>query len=302
MKPMLARDSGAHEIIDGDWAGYFLEPKHDGMRAIIKRTADGVEILSRTGKSQAGKLPSLEKAAMDLPIGTILDGELAVIDSILVLRGMKVPVVNFNKTMRVMGSGADKAVSKQDDIQIVFIAFDIPSVEQPQYARRLALVDLSKKHPSVFFLNPVFHKDLSEVNAELMAAGIEGSILKHPDSMYVEGGRPRNAWYKFKKVSTYDVVVSGVYEGEGKHAGRLGGFTYGVHTLDGFLEVGRVGGGLSDEQREAFWANPPIGEVIEIKANDVVGSGRIRTPRHPQFVTIRIDKAPGECTDGQFVA
>jgi ATP-dependent DNA ligase len=299
IKPMLARPHSSDVIIDSEWDGYFLEPKHDGMRCIVERTEDGLEIYSRTGKSQLGKCPALEKQLMALPVGTVLDGELVFIDHWEIVQGEQVPIVDFNKTMRIMGSGVDKAVLRQLEYgqPIELIVFDVPLEGFDQTDRTVALFQLSL--PSVH-RNPVYTENFADVHQELMDVGIEGSILKHKHGMYERGGRPRNTWYKFKKVSTYDVVVMGTYEGEGKHEGRLGGFIYGAFDNDELVEIGRVGGGFSDEQREYYWTNKPFGATIEVKANELVGSGEVRTPRHPQFVCVRIDKQPSECLIDQF--
>jgi ATP-dependent DNA ligase len=269
------------------------------MRCIVERTEDGLEIYSRTGKSQLGKCPALEKQLMALPVGTVLDGELVFIDHWEIVQGEQVPIVDFNKTMRIMGSGVDKAVLRQLEYgqPIELIVFDVPLEGFDQTDRTVALFQLSL--PSVH-RNPVYTENFADVHQELMDVGIEGSILKHKHGMYERGGRPRNTWYKFKKVSTYDVVVMGTYEGEGKHEGRLGGFIYGAFDNDELVEIGRVGGGFSDEQREYYWTNKPFGATIEVKANELVGSGEVRTPRHPQFVCVRIDKQPSECLIDQF--
>lgn len=301
IKPMLARDSGSDSIDESLYPGHVLEPKHDGMRAIVHRTEDGVEIYSRTMKPQKGKAPLLEKALMALPVGTVLDGEVAMIDRTITVEGRTIPVANFNSTMRVMGSNPDKAAWKQEELsgQFAFLAFDIPSVNDTWEVRRNELEQTARDINGVY-VNEVFYTNLARVNELLMERGVEGSIVKNPQSLYVPGGRPRNTWYKFKKVSTYDVVVMDAYEGEGKHDGRLGGFIYGAYDGADLVEIGRVGGGFSDDEREAYWQNVPIGGTIEIKANELVGSGAIRTPRHPQFVNLRFDKDAADCTVDQF--
>jgi bifunctional non-homologous end joining protein LigD len=299
IKPMLARPHSSDVIVDSDWDGYFLEPKHDGMRCIVERTKTGLEIYSRTGKSQVGKCPELEASLMTMPVGTVFDGELVFIDRWETVANQQVPVVDFNKTMRIMGSGMEKARLRQQEYgqSIEFILFDVPVEDVTQDIRTdlLSLLDLKLVHK-----NPVFSSNFSEIHQELMDIGIEGSILKDKAAFYEQGGRPRNTWYKFKKVSTYDVVVMGAYEGEGKHVGRLGGLIYGAFSNDELVEIGRVGGGFSDEQREEFWKSKPFGATIEVKANELVGSGEVRTPRHPQFVCVRIDKQPSECLIDQF--
>ena len=62
---------------------------------------------------------------------------------------------------------------------------------------------------------------------------------------------------------------------------------------------------MNDEERK-FWTNVRDNDVyehqyvIEVKANELVGSGDYRTPRHPQYVVRREDKLPETCTMEQF--
>ena len=53
---------------------------------------------------------------------------------------------------------------------------------------------------------------------------------------------------------------------------------------------------MSDEIREKLSRNPDryIGEVIEIAAMERTKDGRYR---HPQFVRLRPDKSPRDCTE-----
>lgn len=310
IKPMLARPG----VVPTDETGWVLEPKHDGMRAIIEVTEGGVEIYSRTGKSQKGKCPHLESRfaatgdgiiGMRLPVGTILDGELAIMTNAVDIRGQKVPVVDFNKTMRVMGSGAEKAVKKQDEVgKIVFIVFDVIAVGEfdvtalPQ-VERFALVD--ELDLNWLIHNPRYTEDFDGVYQELLEAGVEGAILKHVDQEYALGRRAKR-WLKLKAEDTYDVVVTGYTRGQGKYEGLIGAIGFGAYNSDGDLQyVGRCSG-MSDAERVLWTENEEslVGTVIEVKANELVGSGVFRTPRHPQYVRMRDDKNAEECTMEQF--
>jgi ATP-dependent DNA ligase len=60
-----------------DW---IYEIKLDGYRAEAIRTADGVTFYSHNGKSLAKKFPYIVEALSDLPLDTIVDGELVTLD------------------------------------------------------------------------------------------------------------------------------------------------------------------------------------------------------------------------------
>lgn len=84
--------------------------------------------------------------------------------------------------------------------------------------------------------------------------------------------------YKVKNTETYDVVVTGVIEGEGKYVGMLGAFV---------TAMGNVGTGLTDDQRRKFWNNPPILQTIEVECMELTPDGKLR---HPRFKRERFDK------------
>jgi bifunctional non-homologous end joining protein LigD len=310
VEPMLARAAEEADLANKDWTGWVLEPKHDGMRAIVERTETGVDIYSRTGKSQNGKLPHLEASLMALPIGTVLDGEVAFVTSYIDVFGKSVPVVDFNKTMRVMGAGVEKAAARATEIgKLDFLIFDViqynwQSYETATQDERFEFAD-NIELPHVIH-NPRFEGDFDVIYNTLIKAGVEGAILKETSGMYLCGKRSKT-WLKVKSAKTFDVVVMGFTDGQGKYEGQIGAIQFGAYTEEGTLKyVGRCSG-MTDEERKQytitrarFWDQDPI--VIEVKANEMVGSGAYRTPRHPQYVCARIDKNASDCTMEQFKA
>ncbi len=90
-----------------------------------------------------------------------------------------------------------------------------------------------------------------------------------------QGTNPTKA--KFTK--EHDVYVRDFFSGEGKYKGKgVGGF-YFSHTPDGAI-VGRVGTGLSDEQRIDMHKHPENykGMVARVKAQQQYHSGALRAP------------------------
>jgi ATP-dependent DNA ligase len=57
---------------------YFYEPKYDGHRMVMRRSAGGVRCQSRTGRDSTRSWPDLAAAGMALEPGVILDGEAVV--------------------------------------------------------------------------------------------------------------------------------------------------------------------------------------------------------------------------------
>jgi DNA ligase OB-like domain len=109
----------------------------------------------------------------------------------------------------------------------------------------------------------------------VVSNGFEGIVLR-------QGG----VWLKVKPIETYDVPVTGAFEGEGKHKGRLGYLT---------TPMGDVGTGFSDEERQTFWnymlepddGRGILGKTIEVECMKLTDDGKFR---HPRFLHIRIDK------------
>lgn len=314
VEPMLARAIEESDLESRNWDGWVQEAKHDGMRCIVSRDADGVHFFSRTGKSQDGKVEHLVRFFQDLPVGTVLDGEIAMIDSHFYLpqkvghydkKAKSIPVVNFNATMRIMGSNADKAWKKQTETQkfVSFIVFDVISVggidSTPlTQEERWEILDGMKFNKYVVY-NPKFPVSKEDYD-QLVKAGIEGVILKDIATPYLPGKRSKG-WLKVKSAKTFDVIITGYTEGQGKYTGQIGAIEFSAYGPDGLTYVGRCSG-MTDAERKKFTDDRPIGTVIEIKANEMVGSGEYRTPRHPQYQHIRIDKNPSDCTMEQFKA
>ena len=305
---MLAKSTSVESIQVDDWSSYWLEPKLDGMRAAVLKVGDQVTIYGRSWMEYQEHVPHLVEAFKAIPLDYFhLDGELCYVTDYV----DDIPIVDFNKTMRIMGSNADVAIEKQiESGYITFVAFDVidPNVN---YGERVKDLDLLPTLTQSRYIKriPVFDSWSVDTYNSLIELGVEGAMLKNVNSLY-KGGRPNRTMYKIKKEETYDVVAYEIYEGTGKHSGRLGGIKFGAYLPNGdFKKVGRVGGGFNDQEREEIWrlyapyvqdSRSIMGTVLEIKCNEVVGSGEYRTPRHPQFLRFRDDKKASECSMEQF--
>lgn len=100
--------------------------------------------------------------------------------------------------------------------------------------------------------------------------GYEGIMLRQGDAVW-----------RVKPHETHDVYVLEVYEGKtGKNLGKMGG----VRT-----EMGDVGIGWSDNERDLYWKYPEqiVGRMIEVKAQGLTPDGKFR---HGAKTRIRWDK------------
>ena len=97
--------------------------------------------------------------------------------------------------------------------------------------------------------------------------GKEGLVLRQGDK-----------WLKVKGKRTYDVKVTGIQPGKGKHKGKLGAL---------LTTKGEVGTGFKDKQRVEFNTKDMIGKLIEVECMSLTPAGKFR---HARFKRVRWDK------------
>ena len=83
---------------------------------------------------------------------------------------------------------------------------------------------------------------------EYIKWGYEGAMLRHPEIHYEN--KRSNSLLKVKFFNEMDMVITDIFEGDGKYEGLLGGFH--VKSLDGKITA-KVGSGFTDEQRKEFY-------------------------------------------------
>ena len=308
--PMLCKTT-MRETLDtaGKWDGFIAEPKHDGARCLVDTRDGNVRLYSRNGQEYTHHVHEdlIADLANWMPKDSVIDGELAIISRTFDIGRRRVPVTDFNKTMRILGSGAERGRGLQPELGIIsLIAYDIPRWDgvwlndEHLSDRRAALKENFPFGSERVFLNPQFTDPsrFGELFDLLVENKVEGIIAKNTTSLYVFDNRPNNTWYKVKAATTLDMIVTGYTEGKGKYEGFIGTIEFGRHTDEGVVYVGRCSG-MTDELRRAISADRDayLGKVIEVKSNDLVGTkNEYRTPRHPQFVCFRTDKNPEDCT------
>ena len=100
---------------------------------------------------------------------------------------------------------------------------------------------------------------------------------------------------KLKHAIEDDFFVTGITEGQGKHASRMGALEIAKFDDQNYvIPMGTVGGGFTDEQRDVFFRDQSsvLGRVIQVQGKKRFESGRLR---HPNFVCFRDDKQPKDC-------
>lgn len=239
--------------------GWFASPKMDGVRALYDAAAG--TLFSRTGKPITGFEHIAEElyAICELYSLSFMDGEL----------------YSGEATFEtIQGTVATKSGSKADS-GIRFHAFAC----LPENVRRITTAKM------LSILKKISHEDLEHVvivpqvriqdedvldkAREYVAAGYEGIMLRSPYEAYSEGRSDGLLKYKFFK--EMDLNVMGVFEGQGKHAGRLGGLICEGDLPSGEPVFVQVGTGFTDDEREEFWRNASrlTGRKVEVRYQEV---------------------------------
>jgi bifunctional non-homologous end joining protein LigD len=303
LSPMLAT-AGALPA-GPDWS---FEFKWDGVRVLALFAGGPPELFARSGAVVTAAYPEI--ADLHLPEGTLLDGEMVVLDAAgrpsFTALAERMHVRDHNRAARL-------AVTAP----VTYMIFDLLYHDGDDYtglpylARRERLEELGLAGAR-WMVPPSFGDGPATADAA-RENSLEGVVAKRNDSVYLPGTRSAD-WVKVKFDRTGDYVIGGWRSG----ARKLGGLLIGVPTPDGLAFRGRVGGGIGavaekellarlepraarsspfadgvvprEDSRGAHWVRPEL--VVEVRYGNRTPDGRLRFPR---FLRLRDDKTPEEC-------
>ena len=281
---MLAHDGAKHpKKIKGDC---LVEYKYDGVRVIAIVKKGKATLYSRNGKI-FHNFVHIENALSKPEYNNIVfDGE-----------------VMSNDFQALMKQVYRKSGAKTEDAYLAL--FDILSLKEfnegksklNSYERKQELNKLSKTFANeiklvdyeiINFDDEEGQKKFSEMNKEALDKGFEGLMIK-PSENYYECKRS-HAWLKIKPFIEVTLKVLDIQEGTGKHEGKLGAFSVEGEDDGKFFSLS-VGSGLTDDQREKYWAakDELIGRLIEVRADAITKSveGEHYSLRFPRFKSFR---------------
>jgi len=270
---------------ENEW--FSLSEKLNGVRGTF---FEG-KIISRQGKEFAGLDHITDEIGKLFPDAEnwVLDGELVRINN----EGL-----SDNENFRI-GTG----LLSQDDAdksRIQFVIFDLlPKNEFAQgesvatYKERLDTIKGLKTKTTELELSSITTvkvlytgNDTSMINYfldKIVKEDKEGLMLNR-DSKY--SCKRHNGILKVKRFYTVDLSVTSVEEGSGRLAGKLGAFVvdYKGNPLN-------VGSGMTDQQRDEYWAirDDLIGRVIEVKYKEESSDKKTghNSLQFPIFVSLR---------------
>jgi len=284
-----------------------VQPKYDGIRVQIHKQGADVRIFSRNLEDFTLTFPELTKAAGTLREQTlILDGE--------AIAYSKEAEEFFPFQLTASRRRVHGIEEASRELPLLAFIFDVlyrngRDLTEVPYEERLAIADEVIKDSTVLLPAPIIKTDSVEVLTKTLldsiSQGLEGVVVKRPDSPYQAGARNFN-WVKLKRHTsgelsdTVDLVLLGYYLGKGKRAEfGVGALLAGVYDADTdrFATITKLGTGLSDaEWRQIHeradklqvdhkparvdsilvpdvWLEPEV--VVEVMADEITPS-----PRH----------------------
>ena len=287
----LAHDSANHESkVSGK---KLIEVKLDGVRVITIVRCDGrVDMFSRNGKELANFPHIIEQISAVVKkappkYDLVLDGEIM--------------SSSFQDLMTQVHRKSD--VKANDAILNLFDMCPLSNFEQGSWDKSQTLrsqmvqawveknnLDLSNV---TCLANELVDLDTAEgqlrykeINAQAVAGGYEGIMIKDPEAGYE--CKRSVAWLKLKPFIEVSLEVVDVEEGTGRNVGRLGAIVcQGVD--DGKAIRVNVGSGFSDNGRDTYWASRDsiLGQIVEVRADAVTqnqdGTYSLRFPRFLRF-------------------
>nr|WP_287380088.1 non-homologous end-joining DNA ligase [Candidatus Microthrix sp.] len=307
VQPMLA--TPAERPIEGEHWVY--ERKLDGIRLIAVRNRETVRLFTRNGHDRSAAYPEVVEALVGQRHDRfVADAEVVAFDG---------DATSFARLQRRSGL-SDPARIRHSGVGVFLYLFDLMHLEGHSCID-LALRDRTKLLSEAFdFDDPLrlsehLNGDDSGTGRRLLAdacdRGWEGLIAKRADSRYRPGRRSPD-WLKLKCVARQELVIGGFTAPKGTRMG-LGALLVGHMTDEGLAYAGRVGTGFDDatlhrlwsllkarkrssspfvdapEGSDVTWTDPDL--VCEVGFTEWTSAGRLR---HPRFLGLRDDKAPGE--------
>ena len=284
--PMLAT---AARPFDSDQ--YLFELKWDGVRALAEIDKGRWRLWGRSGSDYTQRYPELD-VLRRLPTGTVLDGEL------VVLNGGR---ADFPALLQRHQRNPSDLLPVGRRLLIHYVVFDLlfdkgqSVLRKPLDQRRKRLRDLLQRvGDSIVAYSEGVVGGGRELFARAVAQGHEGVMAKHRASPY-RPGRRSAAWKKIKPRQILACVIVGYRRGRnGVHsvlvaAARNGGLTYVAEVSRGFRAATRaeLAQRLAARARwqpvvpcptRAYWVEPEL--YCRVRFQEWTSNGRLR---HPVF-------------------
>ncbi|OGO89172.1 MAG: hypothetical protein A2Y17_09705 [Clostridiales bacterium GWF2_38_85] len=265
------------------------EPKFDGFRlqVHVKKHDEKTELrfFSRNLLDMSAMFPDLKAALLDLPVqSAVVEGEALAFDE---QTGSFLPFQETVKRRRKYD-----IQSTMEELPLKLVLFDILYLNGESFLEK----SQSERHNALATIVNTTNNALLSVAEEIrvetadalqhyflqnITAGLEGVVVKRPDSSYQPGKRNFN-WIKLKRSErgklddTIDAVVLGYYYGKGKRASfGIGACLIGVYNKeeDRFETIAKIGTGFSDDEWKELRVKCDTQKVNDCPHNVMVTRG-----------------------------
>lgn len=302
-----------------EWA---VEWKWDGARAQLIRRSGGTLLWSRGEELLSGSFPELVQSALWLPEGSVLDGEIVVMEP-----GTDRPRGFRDLQRRLNRKRPGPGLLRE--LPAMLIAWDLLEEggvdlrARPLGERRARLEGLLEE-PGIpgIRISPIFlprsSGDFAALRDRAAEVGAEGIMIKHLQGPY-PGGRPKGNWWKWKlDPFRVDAVLLYARHGHGRRAGLLTDFTLGVWDEGTLVPLASAYSGLTESElreidrwirRNTVERFGPVrsvqpGLVFEVAFEGIQPSTRHRSGlavRFPRLARWRKDLSPEQADTLQSV-
>ncbi len=282
----------------GPAADWLSEWKWDGIRAQLIRRGGAWHLWSRGEELITDRFPDLAPAAMALPDGTVIDGEL------LAWRdGAPLPFAALQRRIgrksvpKSLLAEAPAALLAYDLLE--WQGADLRAAPQEERRARLALVatgPVIRLSPAVEFAD---WDALARARATARDHLAEGLMLKHRAAPY-SAGRRRGAWWKWKlDPRTVDAVMIYAQAGHGRRAALYTDFTFAVWHEGALVPFTKAYSGLTDAEfrkitawvrRNTLERFGPVRRVTPELVFEIAFEGIQESPRHKSGIALRFPR------------
>ncbi|MDD5111322.1 MAG: ATP-dependent DNA ligase, partial [Candidatus Altiarchaeota archaeon] len=314
IKVMLAQKAEGIAEILGELGTAAFELKYDGARVQIHKDGAHVELYTRRLENVTKQFPEILKSSVEniRANQAILEGEIVAIKSVEDRKPR--PFQDLSRRIKRKYDIHDMVKKIPVEVNLFDVLYlDGHSMLEKSFAERRKLLEGAVEATESFRLSEQLvtgsEEDADDFYERSLAMGHEGVMVKKLDSPYKPGSRV-GYMYKIKPVmESLDLIVTGATWGEGRRAHWLASLLLSAYdpAKGEFLEIGRLGTGLTDEQfKEMTELLKPL--IVAEKGQEVILKPKIvvevayeeiqKSPtytsgyalRFPRLVRIRNDK------------
>jgi DNA ligase 1 len=250
IKPMLLHKADSANSDDS----YICELKLDGIRLILSNVGGQLQCWTRHGTPCLDRFPEL--ATLDLPPGTIIDGELIVVDE----KGHP----DFEAVMkRFQTTNPRKAQALVDSYPVEYCVFDLLRLrgedltQLPLMERKTLLEEHIGEQDHLALVRWLPGEQGKAFFDLIREQGLEGIVLKRKESTYQIGKRSHD-WLKVINYHYHDVRLTGLRKGEF-------GWLIGVEEGGRVRPAGLIEFPPPPDIRKAVWSIAEQGKIGEDK-------------------------------------